>query len=154
MGRIEAAIYGVLGGAITVALGLLLAGDVLRDPADGAGAPGAAGVEVAQGEAGTQGPAGVDAGPGPTGPQGDPGPLGLPGPPGVAGAGDLGVGAVILVRTAAACPVGWLPGGQVQLMTSPDYAVSAEQILSNPGVMTTATMDWSNVNFFVCVRGQ
>jgi hypothetical protein len=58
----------------------------------------------------------------------------------------------VLVREAGACPAGWVAGGQVMMLTSPDYAVSGEQTLSNPGVNSTATIDWSNVNFFLCTR--
>jgi Collagen triple helix repeat (20 copies) len=162
MTRIEAVIYGILGGAITLVLGLLLGGDMLRGPS---GSEGTAGIAGSQGEIGPQGPVGAAGPTGPqgaeglAGPQGEPGapgaagPQGEPGPQGVAGAGDLGAGTVVLVRTAGACPTGWAAGGQVQMMTSPDYKITAEQTESNPGVMTTATLDWSNVNFFLCMRG-
>ena len=110
MSRIQAAVFGGLGGAVVLGLGLLVGGSSLRGDAGVAGSAGAAGPE------------------------------------------DIGANAVLLVREAAACPAGWVPGGQVRILTSPDYALSGEQTGSNPGVMTTSTMDWSNVNFFLCAR--
>jgi hypothetical protein len=70
----------------------------------------------------------------------------------VAGAGDLGAGAVILVRQSTACPLGWTAGGEVRILTSPAYALTPEQSQSNAGVFTSETMDWANVNFFLCTR--
>jgi Collagen triple helix repeat (20 copies) len=178
MTRVEGFIFGLFGGVIAVVLSLF-AGDALRGPAgivgsDGpagvAGAAGPAGPVGPQGEAGLPGAPGADgpvgpAGPqgavGPVGPQGEPGPqgpagaagpAGAPGADGVAGAGDLGPSAVVLVREAGACPKGWAPGGEVRLLTSPDYPVASGQTATNPGIMSTTTLDWANVNFFLCAR--
>jgi hypothetical protein len=138
------ALYGVLGGAGVLAAALALAPDQFRGPAGVAGAAGIAGPAGPEGAAGPQGAAGAD---------GAAGIAGAPGEAGPAGAGDLGAGAVVLVREAAACPAGWTSGGQVMMLTSPDYAVTGEQTLSNPGVNSSATIDWSNVNFFLCTKG-
>ncbi|GAB1363389.1 hypothetical protein MASR1M32_26250 [Rhodobacter sp.] len=129
-----------------------------------AGAAGPAGAPGPQGETGPAGPAGPvgEAGPagavGAAGPQGEAGPAGPAGPEGAAGeigpsgAGDLGQGAVILVRTSTSCPKGWVPAGQIRLQTAPEYPLTPDQSASNPGITTTETMGWSNVNFFLCVR--
>jgi hypothetical protein len=67
--------------------------------------------------------------------------------------GDLGPDAVILVRSAGGCPQGWQASGSVALITSGDYPTSAEQVRSNPGIITSATAGSDNVNFFLCTRG-
>jgi len=152
MTRLETILYGLMGGAFVV-VASLFATDIFRGPAGGAGPAGVVGPAGPQGEAGAVGAAGAEGLAGEPGPAGPAGPAGEPGPPGVAGPGDLGAGAVILVREVGACPTGWVPRGEVQLMTSPDYAVSAEQTESNPGIMTSATAGWSNVNFFLCAKG-
>jgi Collagen triple helix repeat (20 copies) len=176
--RIEAILFGILGGAIVLTLGLMMGNDQ-RQLAGADGAPGIAGPAGEAGPAGTVGPAGPagadgatgPAGPaGPAGPQGEPGadglqgPAGVPGAPGVpgpqgeagpqgaTGAGDLGAGAVILVRQLTACPPGWTAGGEVRLLTSPAYAMTPDQTQSNSGVFTSETKDWANVNFFLCTR--
>jgi Collagen triple helix repeat (20 copies) len=182
--RIEAILFGILGGAIVLTLGLMMGNDQ-RNLAGVDGAPGIAGPAGEAGPAGTVGPvgpAGADgaAGPagsaGPAGPQGEPGadglegPAGVPGAPGApgapgvpgpqgeagpqgaTGAGDLGAGAVILVRQLTACPPGWTAGGEVRLLTSPAYAMTPDQTQSNSGVFTSETKDWANVNFFLCTR--
>jgi Collagen triple helix repeat (20 copies) len=137
------ALYGILGGVVVSLGALALAPDAFRGPTGAEGVAGVAGPAGPQGEAGLQGAAGAD---------GVEGVAGAPGEAGPAGAGDLGAEAVVLVRGAGACPAGWVAGGQVMMLTSPDYAVSGEQTLSNPGVSSSATIDWSNVNFFVCTR--
>jgi len=156
----------VLGGL--VALGLsLFASDLfvggsgptgMAGPAGPEGPPGVAGPA---GPAGPQGEAGPQGAPGPVGPQGaagaigpegDAGPAGETGPAGPAGAGDLGQGAAILVRTASACPKGWVPAGQVRLQTAPEYPMTPDQTAANPGIFTSETMGWSSVNFYLCVR--
>jgi hypothetical protein len=151
MSALQSTIFGALGGAFVLGLGLLVTGsNQLR------GEAGPAGIEGPAGAAGAEGPAGPQGEVGPAGPQGEAGPQGLAGPvgpPGPAGPpGDLGPDAVLLARTAAACPEGWTAGGQVQVLTSPDYAVTAAQTASIPNVINTATGDWSNVNFFLCTR--
>ena len=147
MSGTESALYGLLGGAIMLSGALVLAPDTFRGPAGATGAAGIAGPAGPEGAAGPQGAAGAD------GAAGVAGAPGAAGPQGPAGAGDLGAGAVVLVREAGACPAGWGAGGQVMMLTSPDYAVSGEQTLSNPGVNSTATIDWSNVNFYLCTKG-
>jgi hypothetical protein len=175
MSRIESALFGGLAGAVVLGAGLLTGllsgapGPVGGEgPAGPAGVQGAIGPRGETGEAGPAGPAGPEGSQGPAGPagvQGEPGPqgavgpagpqgeMGPPGPQGAAGAGDLGPGAVILVRGSADCPEGWFQGGQVRLLTSPDYVMGGEQTPTNPGVMTTSTMDWANVNYFLCTQG-
>jgi hypothetical protein len=176
--RTEAIIYGILGGAIVLVLSMLAGvdrqsvagvagaagpagaiGPAGPPGADGApGAPGPEGPAGPQGVAGPQGPAGPEGAVGqqgevgPAGAAGAPGPQGEPGPQGATGAGDLGPGAVILVRQATACPLGWSAGGEVRLLTSPAYARTSDQTESNAGVFTSETMDWANVNFFLCTR--
>ena len=76
------------------------------------------------------------------------GPIGPVGP-----AIGFAAGTVLLVKTAGACPKGWSAGGQSMLATSPDFAIADGQTQSNMGVMTSATADWSNVSFFLCVKG-
>ncbi len=139
-------LYGILGGAIVLSGALLLAPDNFRGPAGAEAAAGVAGPAGAQGEAGPQGVAGADGMAGVAGASGEAGPQGPAGP------GDLGADAVILVRGSASCPAGWVAGGQVMMLTSPEFPVSTEQSLSNPGVNSSATIDWSNVNFFLCTR--
>jgi len=175
MNRIETAAFGGLGGAVVLGIGLLtgvLSGAPgAEGPAGGAGpagVQGAAGPAGATGAAGPEGPAGPEGQQGvagPAGPQGEPGPqgsvgpagpqgaIGPEGPQGAAGAGDLGPGALVVVRGSADCPAGWTATGEVRLLTSPDYVLAPEQSTTNPGVMTTSTMDWANVNFFLCTRG-
>lgn len=171
MSKVQSAAFGVVGGAAAFALAALFAGDLLRGAPGPEGPPGPAGAvgpSGPQGEAGVQGPAGPQgpigpAGPqgvegvaGPAGPQGEmgpPGETGPAGPQGVAGAGDLGGEAVILVRGAGGCPAGWVNGGEVVLNTSPDYATGTGQERSNPGIMTSATAGFANVNFFLCLQG-
>ena len=172
MSRIESALFGGVAGAAVLGIALLtglFSGASGPDGPEGpAGVQGAIGPRGEAGPAGPSGPAGPEgtqcpAGPsGPGGPQGEPGPQGAvgpagpqgePGPQGSAGAGDLGADAVILVKGSAACPEGWVAGGQVRLLTSPDYVMGGEQTPTNPGVMTTSTMDWANVNYFLCTKG-
>ena len=141
------ALYGILGGALVSLGAIALAPGAFRGPAGAEGAAGVAGPAGSEGATGAQGVAGAD------GAAGAAGAPGAAGPMGPAGAGDLGAGAVVLVREAGACPSGWVAGGQVMMLTSPDYAVSGEQTPSNPDVNSTATIDWSNVNFFLCTRG-
>ena len=158
---VETGIAAVLGGV--VALGLsLFASDLFTGKPGADGVAGAAGVAGPAGPAGPQGETGVagaDAAAGApgadgeAGPQGESGPQGAPGPQGAAGAGDLGAGAVVLVRGAGDCPPGWAKGGEVRLLTSPDYTMTADQSPSNPGVFTSQTSGWSDVNFFLCQRG-
>lgn len=170
MSRMEAALFGGIGGVVVLAAAML-ATDMLRGgpgpegavgPAGATGPAGAAGPQGAPGPVGPVGPLGAigPAGPqgvaGPVGPQGGVGPqgeVGPAGPQGVAGAGDLGPEAVLLVRSTAGCPEGWQPGGAVVINTSPDYATSPDQTRSNPGIMTSATAGFANVNYFVCLQG-
>lgn len=182
MSKVQSAVFGALGGA-AVLLVALWAGDLLRGgagPEGPAGPAGLAGAVGSQGASGPQGAPGLQGAPGPqgtvgpqgmvgpagpqgaagppgpqgpvgeTGPQGEPG---SPGPQGVAGTGDPGSGAVLLVRSAELCPQGWLAGGEVVLNTSPDYVTAAGQGRSNPGIMTSATAGFQNVNFYLCLRG-
>ena len=171
MSRLESAITGAAGGAITFALVALFAGGMLKGDPGGQGAigpAGAAGPAGPEGPSGPQGPGGVQgpvgpAGPqgvegvaGPQGPQGEigvQGPEGPAGPQGVAGYGDPGPDALLLVRRVGGCPTGWNPAGEVVLNASPDYAGSADQERSNPGVVTSATTGFANVNFFLCQQG-
>jgi hypothetical protein len=157
MSAIQSTIFGALGGAFVFGLGLMATG---TEPVPGAVGP--AGVEGPAGPAGAAGPQGEV---GPAGPQGDAGPQGEPGPAGPQGAAgaagavgpagppaDPGPDAVLLVRSAAACPTGWEAGGEVQVLTSPTYAPTGDQTVSIPNVINNATGDWSNVNFFLCTR--
>lgn len=144
MSRLESAITGAAGGAITFALVALFAGGMLKGDPGGQGAIGPAG---AAGPAGPEGPSG------PQGPGGVQGPVGPAGPQGVAGYGDPGPDALLLVRRVGGCPTGWNPAGEVVLNASPDYAGSADQERSNPGVVTSATTGFANVNFFLCQQG-
>jgi hypothetical protein len=154
MSAIQSTIFGALGGAFVFGLGLLATG---TEPVPGAvgpaGVEGPAGAAGPQGEVGPAGPQG-DAGPqGEAGPQGAAGEVGAIGPEGPAGPpADPGPDAVLLVRSAAACPTGWDAGGEVQVLTSPAYAPTGDQTVSIPNVINTATGDWSNVNFFLCTR--
>jgi hypothetical protein len=166
MKMIETGVAAVLGGFVALGLSLFASdlfvggrGDV--GPAGVAGPAGAVGPQGAVGPAGEPGPAGgvgpqglagPQGVPGEPGPAGETGPAGAVGPAGAAGAGDLGQGAVVLVRSASACPTGWAPVGQVRLQTSPEYPMTPDQTASNPGVFTSETMGWSNVNFFLCAR--
>lgn len=171
MSRIETAIIGAAGGAVTFALVALFAGGFLRGDlggqgplgltgADGpAGAEGPAGPQGpggAQGPVGPAGPQGVEGVAGPQGPQGEigvGGAAGPAGPQGAAGLGDPGPDALLLVRRAGGCPAGWNPAGEVVLNASPDYAGSADQERSDPGIVTSATTGFANVNFFLCQQG-
>jgi Collagen triple helix repeat (20 copies) len=156
MSAVQSTIFGALGGALVLGVGLLATGsDRLQGPVGAAGVEGAAGVAGPAGPVGDAGPAGPQGEAGAVGPAGAAGPAGgagPAGPQGVAGPGDIGADAVLLVRVAGGCPTGWAAGGQVQMMTSPDYAVTGEQSATNPGITTSATAGWSNVNFFVCTR--
>ncbi|SEB52996.1 hypothetical protein [Rhodobacter sp. 24-YEA-8] len=165
MSRLESAITGAAGGAITFALVALFAGGMLRGdqgvpgpagvagPAGAEGQPGAQGPGGVQGPVGPAGPQGVEGVAGPQGPQGEIGVQGPAGPQGVAGEGDPGPDALLLVRRVGGCPTGWNPAGEVVLNASPDYAGSADQERSNPGVVTSATTGFANVNFFLCQQG-
>lgn len=138
MSRLESVLFGGLGAVVVVALAGLVGTDYLRG-ADGiAGVAGPAG---AVGPAGQAGPAGAAGEAGPAGPQG---PAGLP---------DPGPGLVILTRSPNVCPAGWTAQGQVRVLASPDYPMTADQTATNPGVFTTSTADWANVNFFLCTAG-
>lgn len=173
MSRIESLLFGALGGAVVLALGLVtgvstgapgpVGGPGPEGPAGAQGEigprgepgpAGPAGPEGKQGPAGPSGPGGPIGEPGPQGAVGPAGPQGEPGPQGAAGPGDLGANAVILVQGSADCPVGWAATGQVRILTSPDYIMGGEQTPTNPGVMTSSTMDWANVNFFLCRKGE
>jgi Collagen triple helix repeat (20 copies) len=157
MSAIQSTIFGALGGAFVFGLGLLATGnDRLPGPA---GVEGPAGPAGEAGPAGAEGPAGPAGEAGPAGPQGNAGAdgaagaAGAVGPAGPAGPpGDPGPAAVLLVGTAGGCPAGWNAGGQVQVLTSPDYALTAEQEARIPNVINSATGDWSNVNFFLCAK--
>ncbi|MBK6466990.1 MAG: hypothetical protein IPF96_09075 [Rhodobacter sp.] len=97
--------------------------------------------------------AGADAAAGAPGADGEAGPQGESGPQGARvrrAARDRRRG---LVRGAGDCPPGWAKGGEVRLLTSPDYTMTADQSPSNPGVFTSQTSGWSDVNFFLCQRG-
>ncbi len=130
-----------------------------------AGEPGAAGDVGPAGEAGPMGepgPAGEQGPAGEAGPQGAPGEPGLAGAPGIPGpigpegpagpAVEFSAGTVLLVKTANSCPKGWTAGGQSMLVTSPDFQLAEGQTESNMGVMTSDTIGWSNVSFFLCVK--
>jgi Collagen triple helix repeat (20 copies) len=157
MSALQSTIFGALGGAFVLGLGLLAIGND-RLP----GETGPAGVEGPAGPAGVEGPAGPSGAAGPAGPQGDAGAVGRDGAAGAEGAvgpqgpagppGDPGLDAVLLVGTAGGCPTGWAGAGQVQVLTSPDYALTAEQEAGIPNVINSATGDWSNVNFFLCAK--
>jgi hypothetical protein len=129
-------------------------------PAGESGVAGEAGPQGPAGEAGPQGPAG-EAGPqGPAGEAGAQGPAGEAGAPGAVGpAGPAGpgvefaAGSVVLAQSAGACPKGWVDGGQAVFAVSPDYAVAAGQESSNLLVMNDQTAGFSNVNFYLCVKG-
>lgn len=157
MSQITSAVFGAAGGAVVLALAVLLGGDLLRGGPGHAGAhgpagePGPAGAQGAPGADGAEGPQGLQ---GPEGPQGPQGLKGEPGTPGPAGAGDLGQEAVVLVRRAGGCPTGWLAGGEVVLTTSPDYVPGVAQERSEPAARTPATEGFSNVNFFLCLQEQ
>ncbi len=127
MNAFASAGLGALGGAAVLAVALF-GGDMLRGPA------------------GVQGPAGA------VGPQGEAGPQGEQGPPGPVTV-VLGASAVVLVRDREACPEGMGPAGEVRLLTAPDYTLATGQTTTNPGVFTTTTMGWSDVNFFLCAAG-
>jgi hypothetical protein len=169
----EWALWGVLGGAITVA-GALFATDTFKGPAGAAGPAGEAGAAGEAGPAGPQGAAGEPGPAGPQGPAGEPGPAGPAGPEGAAGpagpagppgpqgpAGEQGppgpgsvfpAGAMVLAADAAGCPEGWSAGGQVVLATSPEYVLGGGQTRSNMGIFTSATAGFDHVNFFLCVK--
>jgi Collagen triple helix repeat (20 copies) len=118
-----------------------------------AGAAGPAGEIGPAGAAGEPGPQGVAGAVGALGPAGAVGPAGAQGEPGPAGAGDLGPGAVMLARSPGTCPPGWTEAGEVRIMTAPSYTLSEGQTETNPGVFTSTTVDWSDVNFFLCLNG-
>jgi hypothetical protein len=94
---------------------------------------------------------------GPAGPVGEAGAsrhAGPPGPAAEAGAAAAGPTApVVLVRETGSCPEGTTEAGEVRLLTSPSYALAPGQTQTNPGVFTSSTQGWSDVNFFLCLEG-
>ncbi|MCB1342038.1 MAG: collagen-like protein [Pseudooceanicola sp.] len=158
MSTAQTAAIGGLCGAGVVVLAMLLSG-LMTGPEGPAGAAGNAGAAGAQGEvgpAGATGPAGPAGEAGPQGAAGEPGaqgPEGPAGPQGPAGTGDLGPGVVLLARTAEGCPTGWSAGGRVVINTSPEYELAEGQRRSNPGIFTSSTADFANVNYVLCLQG-
>jgi hypothetical protein len=59
---------------------------------------------------------------------------------------------VILTASAEACPEGWSAGGQVVLITSPEYPAGEGQSRTSIGLFTDATVGFENVNFYLCVK--
>jgi hypothetical protein len=150
MSKIESGLFGGLGAAVVLAVAGLVGGDYVRGADGVAGASGAAGVPGPVGGTGPAGPQGVA---GEVGPTGSIGPAGTAGQQGPAGLPDAGPGAIILTRSPDACPVGWSSAGQVRVLASPEYPMTGDQTGTNPGISTTSTIDWSNVNFFLCTAG-
>jgi hypothetical protein len=64
----------------------------------------------------------------------------------------FGPGVLLLAPEAAACPEGWAAAGEVALLTSTDYRVSAAQPRSDLGLQTAATPGWASVPFTLCGR--
>ena len=151
MSDFKAVGIGGLAGAAVVLIASFVGG-LLQGEAGPAGAQGPAGNTGPAGPVGATGLAGLQGVAGQDGTiVGPPGPQGETGPAGPAGANNLGNGAIILARSAAECPAGWVPGGRVGLITSPEYALGTGQKWGNPGITTSATAGFASVQFFLCV---